>query len=241
MDEVIRLRGVCKRFRLRTHRASLFGALRSALGGGASTRPLLALEDVSFSIGRGEKVGVIGGNGSGKSTLLRLVAGIFQPTTGEVAVAGRAAGILQAGAGMHRDLSAADNAQLVGALLDLSRAEVRRKLPEMLAFAGLESFAHAPLRDFSFGMIQRLAFSLLRAAAPEVLLLDELLSGADEAFGHKAAAELAAAGDQTLLFASHDLGLVRRLCTRTLLLQHGRLVAFGPTGEVLARAAALSA
>lgn len=237
MDEAIRLRGVCKRFRLRTQRASLFGALRSALGGSANTRPLQALEDVSFSILRGEKVGVIGGNGSGKSTLLRLVAGIFRPTSGELCVTGRAAGILQAGAGMHRDLSAADNALLVGALLDLSAAEVRRKLPELLAFAGLETFAHAPLRDFSFGMIQRLAFSLLRAAAPEVLLLDELLSGADEAFVHKAAAGLAAASDQTLLFASHDLALVRRLCTRTLLLRQGRLVAFGPTAEVLEQAA----
>ena len=136
---------------------------------------------------------------------------------------------------MHRDLSASENAELVGALLDLSPAQVRGRLPEILAFAELERFAHAPLRDFSFGMIQRLAFSLLHSATPPILLLDELLSGADERFCAKALATLAEAKEQTLLFAAHDLHLVEQLCGRTLLLERGRLAMFGPTREVLAR------
>jgi len=235
LDEIIRLSCVAKQFPLRTHRSTLLGTLRAALGGSAETRPLRALEDISFSIQRGEKIGLVGGNGSGKSTLMRLVAGIFRPSSGEIHIGARAAGILQAGVGMHRDLSAAENAQLVGALLDLSAAEVRRRLPEILAFAELESFEHAPLRDFSFGMIQRLAFSLLKVAAPPVLLLDELLSGADASFCAKEIAVLEQNREQTLLFAAHDLQLVERLCTRTLLLEKGRVAAFGPTGEVLAQ------
>ena len=235
MDDVIRLTNVSKRFEVRTHRATLFGLFKASLAGTARTRTLTALDGVSLTIGRGEKVGVVGGNGSGKSTLMRLVAGIFAPSAGTLHVGDRAAGILQAGAGMHRDLSAAENAELFGALLDLSSSEVRARLPEILDFAELDAFAHAPLREFSHGMVQRLAFSVLRTAAPPILLLDELLSGADARFSTKALSELAAARDQTLLFASHSLSLVERLCTRTLFLDAGRVVAFGPTAEVIAR------
>ena len=232
-DAVIRVEAVSKRFR-RTLPGDRLRTLKSALVGGARTRDLPreetipALEELSFEVARGESFGLIGGNGSGKSTLLKLVAGMLRPTTGQLAVNGRVAALIELGAGFHPEISGRENVFINGAVLGLSRREIERRYGDIVEFSGLRDFMEEPVKNYSSGMYVRLGFAVAIHTDPDVLLVDEVLAVGDEAFAHRCVRrieEFLAAG-KTLLLVSHSLDLVADLCDRVLWLDggHQRLV-----------------
>ncbi|HEV3075474.1 MAG TPA: ABC transporter ATP-binding protein [Thermoanaerobaculia bacterium] len=225
---VIHVAGVSKRFR-RTLPGDRLRTLKSALVGGLHTRDLPreetipALEEVSFEVARGESFGLIGGNGSGKSTLLKLVAGMLRPTTGELAVEGRVAALIELGSGFHPEISGRENVYINGAVLGLSRRQIDRRYREIVEFSGLADFMEEPVKNYSSGMYVRLGFAVAIHTDPDVLLVDEVLAVGDEAFAHRCIRrieEFLAAG-RTLLLVSHSLDLVAELCDRVLWLDRG--------------------
>ena len=216
-----------------TLKSALLSRRRTVKGEGG----VVALDGVGFTVAPGESLGVIGANGSGKSTLLKLLAGIVQPTRGSVAVRGRLAALLELGAGFHPEISGRENIEITGLLLGLTKKEIAARFDDVVRFAGVEEFLDAPVKTYSSGMAVRLGFAIAAHSDPDVLLVDEVLAVGDEAFAHRALekfSEFERAG-KTLVFVSHDLGLVAERCRRALWLDHGRLEADGPAGEVVAR------
>ena len=200
-----------------------------------SFEPLAALDDVSLSVAPGEMVGLVGANGSGKSTLLQIVAGIYTPDAGQVAVRGRLSALLELGAGFSRDLTGRDNVFLNGALLGVARAELVRRFNEIVAFAEVERFIDMPLSAWSSGMQMRLAFATAAHFDPDILVLDEILAVGDDAFQRKClrrVQEIRSRG-AAVLFVSHDLVSLEQLCDRAVLLEAGRLIADGPPATVI--------
>ncbi len=194
-----------------------------------------ALRDVSFSVGPGHAVGLVGRNGSGKTTLLRLLSGIIKPTSGRVAVGGRVGSLLELGAGFHPDLTGRENVFLNGSIYGLRRVAIREKFDEIVAFAGLEDFIDLPVRTYSSGMYMRLGFAIASHIEADVLLLDEVFAVGDEAFQRKCFGKIFEFKQRggTIIFVSHDASAVERLCDRAVLLSEG-LVAFdGPTHEAV--------
>jgi lipopolysaccharide transport system ATP-binding protein len=247
-DAVIRVRGVGKRYRLgaegrgyQTLRDTLARAARAPLerwrrGGAASEAPLLwALRDVSFDVGRGEVVGIIGRNGAGKSTLLKILSRITPPTTGRVELRGRVGALLEIGTGFSPELTGRENVFLNGVILGMRRAEVARKLDEIVAFSGVESFLDTPVKHYSSGMRVRLAFAVAAHLQPEILLLDEVLAVGDIDFQRRCIGrmEQVARDGRTVILVSHHLATIRALCHRTVLLDAGRVERIGPPGDVV--------
>ncbi len=197
----------------------------------------VALDDVSLEIEQGETVGLIGPNGAGKSTLLKLVAGIIEPTSGNVQIYGRVGALLELGAGFHPDLTGRENIYLNGSILGLSRAEIQDKMDDIISFAELERFIDAPVRHYSSGMYVRLGFSVAVHTEPQILLVDEVLAVGDAAFQRKCMDkidDMRRAG-VTILFVSHSAELVRKICKRAVWLDAGRCVADGAAESVAAR------
>jgi ABC-type polysaccharide/polyol phosphate transport system ATPase subunit len=204
---------------------------------------LRVLENVSFSVARGESVGLMGRNGSGKSTLLKLIAGIYQPDRGDVAIDGEITPILELGVGFHPELDAVDNVYLLGTVMGLSVREVRARLDGILRFAELERFARLKLQHFSSGMVARLAYAVAFNAVTDILLLDEIFAVGDAGF--KARCEeryrqLLAAG-HTVVLVSHDPTTIADLCSRAVLLENGEVIASGPASDVAQQYLALLA
>jgi lipopolysaccharide transport system ATP-binding protein len=201
------------------------------------SREFWALRHISFSVSPGETVAIIGLNGSGKSTLLQLIAGTLNPTEGEVRVNGRISALLELGAGFNGEFSGMENAKISAAVLGLTPDEIELRLPEILAFADIGDFIHQPVKTYSSGMYVRLAFAIAIHADPDILVVDEALSVGDMAFQNKCMARIRRFQQEgkTLLFVSHDINTVRALCDRTLYLEHGRMVEFGPTASVVDR------
>ena len=194
-----------------------------------------ALRDVSFAVEPGSAIGLVGRNGSGKSTLLRLLSGIVKPTSGRVAVGGRVGALLELGAGFHPDLTGRENVHLQGSIHGLSRATIREKFDEIVAFAGLEDAIDLPVRTYSSGMYMRLGFAIASHIEASVLLLDEVFAVGDEAFQRKCFGRIFEFKQRggTIVFVSHDASAVERLCDRAVLLKDG-LVAFdGPTHDAI--------
>jgi lipopolysaccharide transport system ATP-binding protein len=195
-----------------------------------------ALRDVSFEVGQGQVVGVIGRNGAGKSTLLKILSRITEPSAGRVVLRGRVASLLEVGTGFHQDLSGRENIYLNGAILGMTRAEIRRKFDEIVAFAEVERFLDTPVKRYSSGMYVRLAFAVAAHLEPEILIVDEVLAVGDQQFQQKCLGkmrEVARGQGRTVLFVSHNLHAVRELCERAIFLQEGRLVTQGLVGPVL--------
>jgi ABC-type polysaccharide/polyol phosphate transport system ATPase subunit len=193
-----------------------------------------ALSDVSFSVGRGEVLGIVGGNGAGKSTLLKVIAGILTPTSGELRVKGRVVPMLELGSGFDDDLTGRENIFLNGAILGYSEQFLRKRFDEIVEFSGLYDFLDVPVRNYSSGMVMRLAFSIASMVEPDVLIVDEILAVGDARFQEKSYTrmlELMHKGTAVLL-VSHDLGQIRRLCDRVLWLEGGRVRRLGDTQEV---------
>ena len=193
-----------------------------------------ALREVSFSVAPREVLGVIGLNGAGKSTLLKLIAGIMKPTAGAVAVDGNISPLIELGTGFDPDLTARENVFLNGAVLGYQRVFLNRRFDEIIAFAELEQFVDVPLRNFSSGMVARLAFSIATLVEPEILLVDEILSVGDVRFQEKSEAKMRSMmeGGATVVFVSHNIRKVQEICHKVLWLEGGRVRMIGPAAEV---------
>lgn len=188
-----------------------------------------ALSDVSFEVGRGEVVGLIGSNGAGKSTMLKLVAGVLKPTKGMLSTYGNICPMIELGAGFDMELTARENIYLNGAVMGYSKAFIESKFDEIVEFSELQDFLDVPVRNFSSGMIARLAFSVATVVDPEILIVDEILSVGDIAFQAKSEAKMLnmIRGGTTVLYVSHSLESIKKLCDRVVWLNHGKIMKIG--------------
>jgi len=242
---VITAEGLSKRYRIGQFQAG-YDTLRDSLAHGVNRmrrrehrsgkEDIWALQDVSFSVERGEVLGVIGPNGAGKSTLLKILTRITTPTEGEAVIRGRVGSLLEVGTGFHGELTGRENIYLNGSILGMTRREISRKLPEIVDFSGVQKFIDTPVKRYSSGMYVRLAFSVAAHLEPEILLVDEVLAVGDAEFQRRCLGrmeELSSHG-RTVLFVSHNMQVLSRLCDRAILLREGQVVLDGPSEEVVA-------
>jgi len=195
-----------------------------------------ALKDVSFDIKKGDAVGIIGRNGAGKSTLLKILSRITEPTTGEIDLYGRIGSLLEVGTGFHPELTGRENIFLNGAILGMSRAEIRRQFDAIVDFAEVEKFLDTPVKRYSSGMYVRLAFAVAAHLSSEILIVDEVLAVGDAEFQKKCLGKMQSVATQegrTVLFVSHQMAAVERLCNLSILLREGKVADFGPTAKVI--------
>ncbi|MBT8552475.1 ABC transporter ATP-binding protein [Polynucleobacter paneuropaeus] len=197
----------------------------------------LAINDLTFDINAGQRVGIIGDNGAGKSTLLKAICRIYEAYVGSISIDGRIAPLLEIGAGFHPEFTGQENIYLNGSILGYSNIELKKIEPEVVAFSELEEFIYMPVKYYSTGMYMRLAFSLATSMHPDILVLDEVFSGGDAGFVAKAKNRMLELIDKAniMVMVSHDHLLVKSLCDRVLWLDHGRLVADGAPDEVIER------
>ena len=193
-----------------------------------------ALRDVSFEVMKGDALGLIGLNGSGKSTMLKTIAGVLKPTEGSVRVNGSVAPLIELGAGFDMDLTARENVFLNGALLGHSRKEMESFYDDIVSFSELENFMNVPVKNFSSGMVSRLAFSIATIGVPDILIVDEVLSVGDLRFQEKCERRIQAMADQgtTILFVSHSIAQVKKICDKIAWLESGQLKRFGSAEEI---------
>ena len=194
-----------------------------------------ALKDVTFDISQGERVGIIGRNGAGKSTLLKILSRITEPTTGKMRIRGRVASLLEVGTGFNPELTGRENTFLNGAILGMSRMEIKNKFDEIVAFAEVENFLDTPVKHYSSGMYMRLAFAVAAHLEPEILVVDEVLAVGDAQFQRKCLGKMEEVGKtgRTILFVSHNMQAVRQLCQRVILLKAGRVLVDGSAEQAI--------
>ena len=194
----------------------------------------MALQGVSFEVMRGDSVGLVGLNGSGKSTMLKVIAGVLKPTEGKVAVNGTIAPLIELGAGFDMDLTARENVFLNGALLGYNRARMEERYPDIVEFSELAEFMDVPVKNFSSGMVSRLAFAIATIGTPDILIVDEVLSVGDFHFQEKCEARIQNMRDHgtTILFVSHSLEQVKKICNKMAWLEKGHLKMFGNTEDI---------
>ena len=233
MKPIISVEGLGKSYTIRHEGQTPYKSLREEIfklpkrllsRGAQSQEEFWALKDVNFDIMPGDRVGIIGRNGAGKSTLLKLLSRITEPTTGRITMRGRVASLLEVGTGFHAELTGRENIYLNGAILGMTRAEVRRKFDEIVDFAGVEKFLDTPVKRYSSGMYVRLAFAVAAHLEPEILIVDEVLAVGDAEFQKKCLGkmeEVSKGQGRTVLFVSHNMNMIRNLCTRGLLLREG--------------------
>jgi lipopolysaccharide transport system ATP-binding protein len=247
-DWIIKVENIAKRYRLRhkasrqnyvTLRETIVKGCRAIFSPGKSTRQteedFWAIKDISFEIEKGAVVGVIGRNGAGKSTLLKILSRITAPTEGRVRLRGRVASLLEVGTGFHPELSGRENIFLNGAILGMSKTEIRRKFDEIVAFSEIETFLDTPVKRYSSGMYVRLAFAVAAHLEPEVLIVDEVLAVGDAEFQKKCLGKMhdVATTGRTVLFVSHNLQAVSLLCSRGMLLRNGSLAYAGGVKDTI--------
>ncbi len=193
-----------------------------------------ALKNISFEIEKGDRLGILGLNGAGKSTLLKVIAGVYKPTTGKVERHGRMAPMIELGAGFDANYTGRENIFLYGSVLGFSKEFLQSKYDEILEFSELGEFIDVPLKNYSSGMKSRLGFSIATVVEPDILILDEVLSVGDAKFRRKCEAKMQTMFDHgvTVIFVSHSLAQVQRLCNKAILLEHGELVAKGDIVDV---------
>ena len=249
MKPIVRVENLSKAYRLGAGRAAhntlrdtLAAAARSPLAAfgrrrAADDETLWALRDVSFEVYPGEVLGVIGRNGAGKSTLLKILSRITEPTAGRAELYGRSGSLLEVGTGFHPELSGRENVFLNGAILGMSRAEIVRRLDEIVAFAEVERFLDAPVKHYSSGMYMRLAFAVAAHLEPEILIVDEVLAVGDAQFQRKCLGKMGSVAKEgrTVLFVSHNMAAVSNLCGRGVVLEGGRVAYAGTQAEAVAR------
>ncbi len=194
----------------------------------------MALDDVSFELEEGDRLGILGFNGAGKSTLLKTIAGVLKPTKGKVKSKGRIVPLLELGAGFDPEYTGAENIYLYGAMLGYSKEFIKSKYDEIVEFSELVNFIDVPLKNYSSGMKARLGFAIATIVEPEILILDEVLSVGDAKFRKKSEARIMSMFDKgvTVLFVSHSLEQVQRLCNKAIILEHGKIIAKGSIEEV---------
>jgi len=251
-DSILKVENLGKKYYLRHQQSGRYTALRDVLAGsvrsfgrrllpGNSPAPKLrreefwALKDVSFEVNRGEAIGIIGRNGAGKSTLLKVLSRITKPTTGRVAIKGRVASLLEVGTGFHPELTGRENIYLNGAILGMTRADIRRKFDEIVDFAEVEKFLDTPVKRYSSGMYVRLAFAVAAHLEPEILV-DEVLAVGDAAFQKKCLGKMSDVSSQegrTVLFVSHNMPAVQQLCLKGIVLEQGQVRFNGNIDEAI--------
>jgi ABC-2 type transport system ATP-binding protein/lipopolysaccharide transport system ATP-binding protein len=233
----IEISGLGKRYRLGQTVVTLREALPALLQAGRARKrdEIWALRDVDLTVEQGEILGIVGANGAGKSTLLKVLARITEPTTGVSRTRGRVGAMLEVGTGFHYELTGRENIFLNGAILGLSRSEIAARMDAIVAFAEIERFLDTPLKRYSSGMWLRLAFAIAAEIRPEIIVVDEVLAVGDYEFQQRCLGRMSEMHQtgRTVLFVTHDSGIMARLCSRVVWLDHGRVVADGPTDEVL--------
>jgi ABC-type polysaccharide/polyol phosphate transport system ATPase subunit len=222
----LKLQGVSKKYFLRSNGNSPRRWRRAFV---KSSAEMWALRDVSFEVSEGEALGIVGHNGAGKTTLLKLLSRITAPTQGRIEIHGRLAALIEVGSGFHPELTGRENVYLHGAMLGMRRNEITSKMDSIIAFSGLEKYIDVPVKRYSSGMYVRLGFSVAAHLEPDIVLLDEVLAVGDVAFQAKCLERISALREagRTIIFVSHDLASVYRLCDRAILLHHGRVVRDG--------------
>ncbi len=222
--------GIEKNFSLKQFFINLFKSKKNK----PKKEEFWALKDVSFEVKKGEVIGFIGSNGAGKSTMLKVIAGVMKPTTGSVEVYGNICPMIELGAGFDPDLTARENIYLNGAVLGYSKEFLESKFEEIVEFSELREFLDVPVRNFSSGMTARLAFSIATVVDPEILIVDEILSVGDLAFQQKSEEKMKSliGGGTTVLFVSHSLDQIQKICNRVIWLEHGHIKKIGPSKEM---------
>jgi lipopolysaccharide transport system ATP-binding protein len=249
MNTVISVEGLSKKFIIGHEGKEKYTALRDVVTQKAknilsfgskknnySKEEFWALKDIDFKIGEGERIGIIGRNGAGKSTLLKILSRITEPTTGTIKIRGRVSSLLEVGTGFHPELTGRENIFLNGAVLGMSRAEIRKKFDEIVSFAEVEKFLDTPVKRYSSGMYVRLAFAVAAHLEPEILIVDEVLAVGDAQFQKKCLGKMedvSKKGGRTVLFVSHNMVAVRSLCTKGFLLKNGQISSRGNINEVV--------
>lgn len=234
-DLMIQVRDVSMRFKMSNDRITSIKELVTQMAKGkVKYNEFWALHDVNFEVKRGEVVGIIGRNGAGKSTILKIISGIMKPTTGDVVRYGNIVPMLELGSGFDYDLTGRENIFLNGAILGYSKEFLHAKYDEILAFSELGEFINMPIRNYSSGMLMRLAFSIATVVNPEILIVDEILSVGDENFQKKSHARMLElmSGGTTVLFVSHSLEQIRDMCNRVVWLDGGTVKMFGDVNTV---------
>lgn len=233
--KMIEVSDVTMRFRMNTDRImSLKEFVTTALRGKLHYEEFTALNSVSFDVRKGETLGLIGRNGAGKSTLLKVISGILKPTEGSVVCHGNVVPMLELGSGFDMDLTGRENIFLNGAILGYSEEFLQEKYEEIAAFSELGNFLDMPIRNYSSGMLARLAFSIATVVNPEILIVDEILAVGDAAFQEKSRRRMMElmSGGTTVLFVSHSLEQIRQMCSRVVWLEHDSVKMIGPTQDV---------
>ena len=246
-NPVIRVENLGKKYIIGHQKKEKYTALRDVITNGVksliksskknpnNTEEFWALEDVSFEINQGDRVGIIGRNGAGKSTLLKVLSRITEPTKGRIHINGRVASLLEVGTGFHPELTGRENIFLNGAILGMSKAEIKKKFDEIVAFAEVEKFLDTPVKRYSSGMYVRLAFAVAAHLEPEILVVDEVLAVGDAQFQKKCLGKMEDVGKEgrTVLFVSHNMSAIQALCKRCFVLSLGNLVADANSGEAV--------
>jgi lipopolysaccharide transport system ATP-binding protein len=261
MNPAIKIEHLSKKYLIRHERRVPYVALRDVIASGAKRivqsikHPLggvdvgdprqeefWALDDVSLDIMAGERVGIIGRNGAGKSTLLKVLSRITEPTKGRVQIGGRVASLLEVGTGFHPELTGRENIFLNGAILGMSKVEIKSKFDAIINFAEIEKFIDTPVKRYSSGMYVRLAFSVAAHLEVDVLIVDEVLAVGDAGFQKKCMGKMESVANngRTILFVSHNMGAISELCTRAVLMHQGRLVATGDVPSIVDKYARLT-
>jgi lipopolysaccharide transport system ATP-binding protein len=224
-ERYLALRDVMVRGAHRLWRKSADMARGRAIVAGDSVEEFWALKDISFEVRRGEVLGIIGRNGAGRTTLLKILSRITEPSERRVTIRGRVASLLEIGTGFHPELTGRENIYLNGAILGMTRAEIRKKFDEIVAFADIEKFLDTPAKRYSSGMYVRLAFAVAAHLEPEILVVDEVLAIGDMDFQKRCLGkmqDIASTQGRTVIFVSHNLGILQSLCNRAIVLEHGR-------------------
>ena len=239
MKPILEIQRVSKKFRI-SHEAKPYLSLRESLVGllqrsHESREDFWALQDVSFTVSPGESLGVVGRNGAGKSTLLKILSKITPPTSGRIIGRGRVASLLEVGTGFHPELTGRENVYLNGSILGMKKREIDLQFDAIVAFAGTEKFLDTPLKHYSSGMQLRLAFAVAAFLEPEILLIDEVLAVGDAEFQRKCLGKMedVTRSGRTVLFVSHNMAAVTRLCANAILLEGGRLTGLGKSDEIV--------
>ena len=253
MTSIIRIENISKKYTIRHERQERYSTVRDLLASAprrlvqklmqtrnttlseSTSEDFWALKDVSFDIKQGDRVGIIGRNGAGKSTLLKVLSRISEPTSGRAFINGRVSSLLEVGTGFHPELSGRENIYLNGAILGMSKVEIKRKFSEIVEFAEVEKFLDTPVKRYSSGMYVRLAFAVAAHLEPEILIVDEVLAVGDAAFQKKCLGKMEEAGNEgrTVLFVSHNMGVISQLCSSCVWLDHGQVREIGETSSVV--------
>lgn len=240
VSELSKLYHIGNKLPYKTLRETLMNAVKSPAtlfrrNGSGGDDTFWALKDVSFEVQQGEVIGIIGRNGAGKSTLLKILSRVTEPTEGEVRLRGRVASLLEVGTGFHPELTGRENIFLNGAILGMSRQEIKKKFDEIVAFAETEKFLDTPVKRYSSGMYVRLAFAVAAHLEPEILIIDEVLSVGDAQFQKKCLGKMGdvAKGGRTVLFVSHNMQAISSLCTKAIYLESGQIKEFDRTDSII--------